>query len=319
LLERGYYENLTAVERFNSQLWEIYSQRPVNWLDNQIIAVARPTGDFLRRELVPSASFFSGGSTVTTNRWGMRDREYEQRHDPKTYRIALLGPSFTMGQGVNNDESFEAILERRMNNELGKEPYSSYEILNFGVSGYRPIQQVFLLEQKVFTFAPNAVFYTAYGGEANGSILHLAETIQNQVPVPFDFVNQILRASGVEKDMPHSELLRRLQPYRDEIQQWVYSQMVSSCRRNQVVPVWVYVPMPGQEHDEVSESQKRMARTAGFEIVDLSHWFDGQDLASVSLAHWDRHPNVLGHRLIAAQLFGTLQNERDKFFQNGAP
>ena len=32
-MERGYYEGLTNVNRFNSQLWEIYMNRPAGWLD----------------------------------------------------------------------------------------------------------------------------------------------------------------------------------------------------------------------------------------------------------------------------------------------
>jgi D-alanyl-lipoteichoic acid acyltransferase DltB (MBOAT superfamily) len=32
-LEHGYYEQLLQVNRFNSQLWEVYSKRPKSWLD----------------------------------------------------------------------------------------------------------------------------------------------------------------------------------------------------------------------------------------------------------------------------------------------
>jgi hypothetical protein len=42
LLQRGYYEDLTGVNRFNSQLWEIYSKRPSDWPPSEITA-DRPT------------------------------------------------------------------------------------------------------------------------------------------------------------------------------------------------------------------------------------------------------------------------------------
>jgi hypothetical protein len=35
-LEEGYYENLNRVERFNSQLWELYKKRPSDWLDGMV-------------------------------------------------------------------------------------------------------------------------------------------------------------------------------------------------------------------------------------------------------------------------------------------
>jgi hypothetical protein len=54
-LERGYYEHLTRVDRFNSQLWELYMNRPaLHWLDVSSSGLTRMTGDFLQEELAPS-------------------------------------------------------------------------------------------------------------------------------------------------------------------------------------------------------------------------------------------------------------------------
>ena len=54
---------------------------------------------------------------MSINRWGMRDRDYEQTPAPDTYRIALTGPSFVMGSGVADNEVFEWLLEDRLNRE----------------------------------------------------------------------------------------------------------------------------------------------------------------------------------------------------------
>jgi hypothetical protein len=74
LLQRGYYEDLVGVNRFNSQLWEIYSKRPSDWPTLTETEAARQTGDNLIVELVPSTTINFHGEKMSINRWGMRDR-----------------------------------------------------------------------------------------------------------------------------------------------------------------------------------------------------------------------------------------------------
>ena len=65
---------------------------------------------------------------------------------PETLRIALLGPSHVMGNGVADGETFEALVEERLNREFATGPARRYEILNFGVDGYALPQQIAMLE-----------------------------------------------------------------------------------------------------------------------------------------------------------------------------
>ena len=123
------------MNRFNSQLWEIYTKRPSNWVQIRDTAAIRLTNDDLILELAPSTTIDFNGTQMTTNRWGMRDKDYEKIPPPNTYRIALTGPSFVMGYGVNDGEDFDSLLEERLNRENSGTPYAGYEILNFAVPG----------------------------------------------------------------------------------------------------------------------------------------------------------------------------------------
>jgi hypothetical protein len=158
LLQQGYYEDLTGVNEFNSQLWEIYTKRPTNWVAIRDTEVIRLTNDNLITELVPSTTINLNGAKLTTNRWGMRDRDYEMTPPPNTYRVALTGPSFVMGLGVNDGEDFGWLLEEHLNGENTGSPYAGYEILNFAVPGYSPIQNLMTLEQKIESFETKALF-----------------------------------------------------------------------------------------------------------------------------------------------------------------
>jgi lysophospholipase L1-like esterase len=54
---------------------------------------------------------------------------------------------------------------------------------------------------------------------------------------------------------------------------------------------------------------KRVAEESGFIALDLSDAYDNQDLDSLVVAYWDKHPNAKGHMLIAEDLYRKLQEK----------
>ncbi len=92
---------------------------------------------------------------VTTNSCGMRDRERSYAKDADTYRIAMLGDSFTFGWGVEQDESFAAVLEQNLNRISRGKP--KFEVLNFGVPGYSTFQEVAQFAETGASFDPDAI------------------------------------------------------------------------------------------------------------------------------------------------------------------
>ena len=85
-LERGYYEGLLSVDRFNSQLWEVYSKKPANWMDVENAGVKRYVGGFGQTELIPSFVSTSRYGTISINRFGMRDQDYAELPPPQGAR-----------------------------------------------------------------------------------------------------------------------------------------------------------------------------------------------------------------------------------------
>ncbi len=55
-----------------------------------------------------------------------------------------------------------------------------------------------------------------------------------------------------------------------------------------------------------------LAKEAEFTILDLSHAYDNQDLDSLVVAYWDKHPNAKGHSLIADELYRKLQERKEE-------
>jgi hypothetical protein len=308
LLERGYYEDLTRVDRFNSQLWELYMRKPVKWLDGfEGTGLLRFTGDFLQTELVPSFASLTRYGTIRTNRWGMRDQDYERQPPSGTHRIALLGASTVMGWGVGDSETFEALVEERLNRERVGQPHERYEILNFAVPGYRPLQQLAVLD-KAFAFGPGVVIYVATAREPDGASGYLAKAIRGRLPLPYDYLRETAHRAQIDASTDETTALRRLEAFRWELLTWLYREIAQRCREQGSRPVWVFVPQVADLdpwRQEIAQV-RRIAEEAGFATIDLGNIYDGRDPREVSLAEWDNHPNAQGHRYVAERLYRAL-------------
>ena len=313
-LERGYYENLLQVNRFNSQLWEVYSKRPANWLDIESGGLKRHVGGFAQTEIIPSFVATTNYGTLTTNRWGMRDRDYELQRPAGAYRIALLGPSNVMGWGVGDGQTFEALLESRLNREGRGTPIEKYEILNFGVAGYQPPQQLVALD-KALAFTPNAVFYVATGRELSRAAHYLVEAVQKRLEIPYPALQAVVAKAGLSSAMDETTALRRLAPFHAEILTAVYQGIADQCRSRGIAPVWIFLPQvrEGSWQEETPE-MLRIAQAAGFVILNLGDIYKNIDIASIRLAEWDEHPNARAHELIALRLYQEIEGRRGAIF-----
>ena len=157
-LERGYYENLIDVNRQGTELWNVFAQKPADWGWNESNKMyRRETGELKGSEIIPNSEYEMAGGYVSINSRGLRDHEYELRKpEDSTLRIALLGASYVFGPGVNNDQTFEAIVEERLNAESDG---INYEILNFSFEGRAIVSQVQVLDEDVLKFEPDVIIY----------------------------------------------------------------------------------------------------------------------------------------------------------------
>jgi lysophospholipase L1-like esterase len=88
---------------------------------------------------------------VRINSDGLRDDELP-RERSGARRLVFLGDSITFGWGVEKQDSFERVLERRLSEEV-----APTEIVNFGTGNYNTTQAVQLFLEKGLAYAPDAV------------------------------------------------------------------------------------------------------------------------------------------------------------------
>jgi hypothetical protein len=277
----------------------------------------RQTGDFLDYELLPSYQGSFHFERFETNRWGMRDKNYEIAAGSGTYRIALIGASIEMGAGVANGEVFESLVEARLNHSAL--PGRRFEILNFAIGNYSVLQNVALFEQKVSTFHPDAIFFTIHSKESRSTISFLTRLVRNGTPVPYPYVQQTLLKASVRSEMHDGEFEQRLQPFADDLIRWSYHRIAELCRQRKITPIAFVVPRTFESEAELAELRRysSWARQAGFTVLSLEGAYGSQPQSAVSVSETNRHPNALGHRLLADRLFDLLHESDGKTLKLG--
>jgi hypothetical protein len=97
-----------------------------------------------------------GGTYIKINSDGLRDREHPKTKPPNTFRIAVLGDSFTEAFDVKLDEAWWSVMEDRLrscNALAGKQ----VEVINFGVAGYSTARELMTLRHHVWDYSPDMI------------------------------------------------------------------------------------------------------------------------------------------------------------------
>jgi hypothetical protein len=170
-----------------------------------------------------------------------------------------------------------------------------------------------VLEQKAMPFQPNAFFFMAHQREEEAVVLYLADRLSVSANLPYPELMELARQAGVQPGVTKSDAERRLKPYGTQILSWTYRHIVGVSRAQGILPVWIFMPtLEDPLQDEEIAHLKRVAEESGFIVLDLSDAYDNQDLDSLVVAYWDKHPNAKGHMLIAEDLYRKLQeNEQE--------
>ncbi len=93
---------------------------------------------------------------------GLReDKIYSYQKPASTFRILMLGDSFTEGDEVPADQTFSKLLETKLNDQSDKQTYA---VINAGVRGGSPLQYYLWLKTEGLKFNPDLIILNFYIG-----------------------------------------------------------------------------------------------------------------------------------------------------------
>ena len=251
---------------------------------------------------------------VSINSDGLRDRDYPiERGD--AYRIIFLGDSLTFGWGVEQEYTFQYLLEE----EIGKT--APTEIINFGTGNYNTEQEVSMFFEKGVKYDPDKVvlFYFINDAEATPKksglwFLGYSYLISFYWSRINSLINNIL-VSRSFKDY-YTAL------YMDDQEGWINSQKAmlelrDYCLENAIAFQVVLLP---ELHDtnnlifgEVYNKISLFLQQNGIEYMNLAKLFsDHGDQMELWVSYDDAHPNKLAHGKIAETLVEFISEKETK-------
>jgi hypothetical protein len=326
----GYYEGLIGGRDSADLTRGDASQRlignPSGWVPfKEADVVHYRDGEFLQFELKPAIERTLFGKPFVTNDFGMHDDPVTLKKPDGTFRIAVLGSSIDMGWGVTYEDTYINQLEHWLNAHqarLGYTPARRFEVLNFGVAAYSPMQRLETLREKVMSFHPDLMIYSATTNDVRLTEIHLCELLRKNI----DLLREVITIAGVDHELlrvdSDRELInkarvkRKLQPYYWSLYDATLGAIAADCRTAGLPLVMVIVPRVGKAdvppvRAEPVARLKAIAAHQGLSVFDLTDSFDPFDPASIEIAVGDDHPNELGHRrLFLALARGLVRDEK---------
>jgi len=107
-----------------------------------------------------SVGYYQRGILAVTNSHGHRDHEMPLKKPDSTFRVLVLGDSFTVGANVQQDEAYPKILEKKLRKVFGQR----IEVVNSGVGGWEPFQYAQYFEHYGRLFGPDLVIVGFFVG-----------------------------------------------------------------------------------------------------------------------------------------------------------
>ena len=268
------------------------------------LKVSRQADLYQGIDLIPGVQTELDGQPFSVNLFGMRDRSsmtFDKPYD--TYRIAFVGSSIVMGYGVSDEEVFSRQFEELLN--LSRTNLSPrFQVLNFGVGKQWAPQRLVRMQRKVFAFNPDALYYFAHQDEFKELASHTAQLIYHGRELSSQHLKDVAAQAEVTSRQPPGEVLSRLTRFEPELLRACYQTIVEACNQRNAVPVWIYLPIPGEGADVLRDKLIPIASEAGFIVCDLSDWADDQTGLFPTA---EFHPSARGHELIARRLLRMVR------------
>lgn len=291
--------------------WNGFSPSAVNSYKNIFDAgIMDPTNDRREFQLKKNLRTEFKMRDFRTNKYGMRDKSYELSKPQDVFRIAVVGDSYSMAAGVNEDQSFHSLVEKKFNKH-GKK----VEILNFGVSGYGMDQYMTVLKDHLWKFEPDAIIigFCSYNDHYQEGI-H-TKRLKFQEPKDVNLFWKSYLYNWI-KTMDYEDGLTHNQYKKSDIQflQKKLKEIQGICDEKNVSMGLINL---GITHNSYNTKKLRdICQSMKIHFADATKQFNSKKTRNYILTPLDTHPNEAGHALISQPFSNLVRTLRNEYLSN---
>jgi lysophospholipase L1-like esterase len=264
-------------------------------------------------------------TTIATNALGLRDRDYGPK-GPREIRVLSLGDSFAFGAGVELEQTYAKVLERKLATRF---PELTIAVVNAGIAGYGQRQAILGFDDLRPLLEPDVVIATFVAGNDVENNTVLDRQLRDRTKSPLGLFGRNSHAARLvlktlypftdalmNRDVANIEatiaLLRRLEArFADAGVPYL---MVVIPARHQIRPqsqVWsrmlVRLGLDGFVFRQNRMVLDHFERDA-IPYVDTLGPLAARDVVESVVFDDDAHTNVLGHEVIADALLPRVSD-----------
>jgi len=278
----------------------------------------------LRDLIRPNTRGVFKGALHRTNSRGVRGPEYASEPAPGVFRIVVLGDSYTMGQGVAEDETYAAVAGRLLS-QRGR----PVEVINLGVSGLAIRHSIRRLikpglgyhpDLVVYGFTPNDILGPDYVAGSREDKQQLEALVHRFDDSPSRLLGAVwprlvLTRSALwplpgtyeytlEQNYFHNPpALRQITDGLDDLARLTRDASICGLVfvHTRLDDLWIH------PFTRIYRLVAELARERGLSAYVSFPYFRGRDVHALRISDVDSHPNVAGHRLHAEALVEGLK------------
>jgi lysophospholipase L1-like esterase len=317
---------LVLGETYARQVWQGPERRPAR--SRHRIEPGMAKFDSLFDLSKPSVRGIYKGVLHETNEMGIRGPHRTRRPGEGVVRIGVGGDSFTMGWGVEHDDTYVVRIEQQFN---ASSSGPRFEVLNFGLAGLNAPTAISRLVQYADLYDVDVVVYGFTRNDIEGPNF---EELSFEHP-PVDRMERVNRYRRSPSHLVRwvGPRLQSLVDRFDSTRQWRITELEHNYFANPAaandfaaaldmlasndraregcgaVLIHTQLAELGWLHPslDIYEHVEALATARGLLGIQSHPAFAGMDEPPLWIGTLDPHPNAVGHELLAGMLYAGLQ------------
>lgn len=254
---------------------------------------------------------------IHTNSQGLRDQEYAFEKPENTFRIAVIGDSFTFGDGVGDEAIYHALAEQQLNKNSDS---LTFELLNFGVAGYDLLNYYGVIESKAMAYDPDLILIGFCGNNDDD----LADEAQwNQAFTGYKhqqyswFIRNFLLVRTVGSLIGSRRRLKGEQVGNKRALKEAFMKkmfrMLGDLQKEVNVPFSVFYLSMADAAASKALLVNELCERKGFDFIDSSPFVDHlPDISEYWVHSTDHHPNEAMHELYGALVVKYIEGMKNE-------
>jgi hypothetical protein len=261
-----------------------------------------------------------------TNSEGLRDKEYSREKPPGTFRVAVLGSSFTLPSGVEIGDAYHSLLEERLSSERAP---TRFEFINFSFGAVGPAGVLERLHDQALAYDPDLIlvgvtravvpYYLLewedspsdlkrkYRWPPAGMLRHLAKRGAGGR----SYFSRLLKSQWAVltgNELPERQGIEP--PATGRAPDDVVAKFARTGRETEIPVAFVRLEFDPLASDAVENRLAARIVAEGMHYLDTRGAFRGMTPRALWVHRFDPHPDARGHAIFASVIEDFLEENR---------